>query len=282
MEPAPPQPPPPAATTPTGAADPAAPLVRSGGCVVLLFAGGELGWSVANWLSQHVDDLVLIEEPAEAKAEIVRRRARLLGWPVAIGQVAFGLLSRIPNRRGKARAADIQARHGLTPTPTARPHHHRVESDNADGCRSLLRDLAPSVIAVYGTRLLSAQTLAASPAPFINYHAGINPAYRGQHPAYWALAKGDAANVGVTIHLVDSGVDTGHVLYQARVEMDPGDTIATYQWVQLPHALPLLARAIGDARAGRLTPHVVDLPSAKHFPPTLWSYLWTGFTRGVW
>ena len=86
----------------------------------------------------------------------------------------------------------------------------------------------------------------------------------------------------MTIHLVDEGVDTGAVLYQAQVTFDPGDTIATYQYVQAATALPLFVRAIEDALAGRLTPRRVDLPSQKWFPPTLWGYLATGLTRGVW
>lgn len=119
-------------------------------------------------------------------------------------------------------------------------------------------------------------------APFINYHAGINPKYRGQHPGYWALVHGDPEHAGVTIHLVDEGVDTGAVLYQARVAFTCEDDITTYQWLQMAHALPLFAAALEDALAQRLTPKRVDLPSRQWFPPTLWAYAWNGMTRGVW
>jgi methionyl-tRNA formyltransferase len=84
------------------------------------------------------------------------------------------------------------------------------------------------VVAVYGTRLISGPTLDAVEAPFLNFHPGINPKHRGQHPAYWAGAEGDADNAGVTVHVVDRGVETGEVVYQARVVLDGRDTIATY------------------------------------------------------
>ena len=145
-----------------------------------------------------------------------------------------------------------------------------------------LARLDPEVVAVYGTRILSRATLGAVAAPFINYHAGINPKYRGQHPAYWALAAGDKDNAGITIHLVDEGVDTGGVLYQAPATFAPEDTIATYQTVQAAVAIPLFARAIEDALGGRLAPYTVAMPSAKNFPPTIWYYLFTGMTRGIW
>ena len=157
-----------------------------------------------------------------------------------------------------------------------------MQSVNSPECRALLARLNPAVVGVYGTRILQPATLASVAASFINYHAGINPKYRGQHPGYWALAEGDAENAGVTIHLVDEGVDTGSVLYQTRVTFAPEDTIASYQHLQAAHAIPLFARAIEDAKAGRLVPRAVDLPSRQYFPPTLWGYLATGLSRGVW
>ena len=40
--------------------------------------------------------------------------------------------------------------------------------------------------------------------------------------------------------------------------------------------------AVGDALAGRLTPKATDMPSMQWYHPTLWFYLWTGITKGVW
>ena len=177
---------------------------------------------------------------------------------------------------------EIRAQTGLDPSPAQGVAVHRVASHNSQAARSLLRRLAPDVVAVYGTRILSRQTLDAVGAPFINYHAGINPKYRGQHPAYWALVNRDAEHAGITVHLVDQGVDTGEVLYQERVTFAPGDTIATYQTVQAAAGIPLFARALQDALDGTLKPVNVDLPSQKFLPPTLWRYFWSGLAHGVW
>lgn len=251
------------------------------GPIVVLTAGGALANIVINGLATLLGPLTVIEERPESKAEVIRRRARKLGWITAVGQVGFGLAQRVlwPNSR---RIAEIWRTHGLDPAPARQVTVHSVPSVNSPECRALLQSLASGVIAVYGTRILKSATLAAVSVPFINYHAGINPKYRGQHPGYWALAEGDAENAGVTVHLVDAGVDTGDVLYQARVTFDSEDTIASYQHLQAAHALPLFARAIEDALQGRLAPRPIDLPSRQYFPPTLWGYLATGFTRGVW
>jgi folate-dependent phosphoribosylglycinamide formyltransferase PurN len=84
------------------------------------------------------------------------------------------------------------------------------------------------------------------------------------------------------VHLVDEGVDTGGVLYQARADFEPDDNISTYQHRQMAVALPLLIRAIEDALAGCLAPRQVDLPSRQWFHPTVWTYFRTGLKQGVW
>lgn len=252
------------------------------GRVVLLISDGTMGWCVVNALAARFPDLVVLVEEPERKWAIVRRRARLLGWPAALGQVAAGIAHKIVARLSRRRIDRIRRTHGLFSAPPAGLDVRSIGSVNAPAARAALAQLRPAVVAVYGTRIIRRDTLRATSAPFINYHAGINPKYRGQHPGYWALVNGDRENAGVTVHLVDEGVDTGDVLHQARVAFDPGDNITTYQWRQMAVALPLLVRAIDDARAGRLAPYSVDLPSAQHFPPTLWRYAWNGATRGVW
>ena len=84
------------------------------------------------------------------------------------------------------------------------------------------------------------------------------------------------------MHLVDEGVDTGDVLYQAMSEFEAADNIATYQHRQMATALPLVIRAVEDALADRLSPRRVELPSRQWFHPTLWGYVRTGVMQGVW
>lgn len=250
--------------------------------VVLLAGSGPLAALVCNGLARSLGRIVIIEEEPERKWHILKRRAKLLGWPTAIGQTALTLLQKLPAHGRQHRIGEIAANADLALVPDASVEIYRVPSVNSGQCRRLLAALQPQVVAVFGTRLINRATLASVDAPFINYHAGINPKYRGQHPGYWALVEGDPEHAGVTIHLIDEGVDTGSVLYQAPVAFDVEDSILTYQYVQAVAALPLFAQAIRDALAGRLNPKPVDLPSRQWFPPTAWGYFTTGLTRGVW
>ena len=250
--------------------------------VVVLTAGGPLSRIIVNGLADRLGNIAVIEEAPETKTQIIRRRARLLGWPQALSQAAAGVLIRLLRRKRQARIAAIIHDQGLDVSTRPGIVVHRVANINSSEARKFLADLAPAAVAVYGTRILKAATLKSVAAPFINYHAGINPKYRGQHPGYWALANGDLENAGITIHLVDEGVDTGSVLYQARCAFAPADTISSYQYVQAARALPLFAQALQDALQGQLKPQQVALPSRQWFPPALGRYLATGLVRGVW
>ena len=250
--------------------------------IVLLVAGGELANIVANHLVKQFGRITVLKEEPESKEAIFRRRARLLGPVSAYSQVLCGNLLRVVSRMSRARRGEICAEHGFAIAAPVGVEIKSIGSVNSDACRRAIKELDPQVVAVYGTRIIGKQTLAEVAAPFINYHAGITPKYRGQHPGYWALAENDAGRAGVTIHLVDEGVDTGAMLYQAPVRFAPGDNITTYQYGQMAVALPLFVRAIEDALAGRLKPKRVDLPSRKWFPPTLGQYLMNGLRRAVW
>jgi phosphoribosylglycinamide formyltransferase 1 len=62
--------------------------------------------------------------------------------------------------------------------------------------------------------------------PAVNVHPSLLPAFPGAHAVEEALAAG-VAETGVTVHFVDEGVDTGPVILQQPVAVEPGDTLET-------------------------------------------------------
>ena len=59
----------------------------------------------------------------------------------------------------------------------------------------------------------------------INMHKALLPWNRGSNPSYWTIRDGTPA--GVTIHLMDKGIDTGPILAQQEIEVLPSDTSRT-------------------------------------------------------
>lgn len=56
------------------------------------------------------------------------------------------------------------------------------------------------------------------PLKAINLHSSFLPCSRGSHPNFWSIAEGSPT--GVTIHLLDKGLDTGNILFQREVDID--------------------------------------------------------------
>jgi hypothetical protein len=248
---------------------------------ILLTCEGEFGRIAANYLASRFPGLVTVIDAPLSRFSLLRGRARRQGATVAAGQAAFMAFQRLQRLYSGARIEAIKHAFQLDSGAIA-TEVERLGDVNGEACRSFLREQRPSVVLVMGTRLIDEATLRAANAPFVNYHAGITPKYRGVHGAYWARATGDAANCGVTVHLIDKGIDTGAILYQARIVPESTDNFSTYPYLQLAAGLPLLARGGEDASSGRLAPIEVDLPSKLWSHPTLWSYLAAGLGRGAW
>jgi len=118
------------------------------------------------------------------------------------------------------------------------------------------------VVVAYG-RILGQDLLDLAPFGAVNVHASLLPRWRGAAPIQWALAEGDR-ETGVTIMRVDAGLDTGDILLQRALAIDPADTsetlhdrLAALGAAALVDALPLLA-------AGDLTPVRQDGAQATH------------------
>lgn len=82
----------------------------------------------------------------------------------------------------------------------------------------------------------------------LNVHPSLLPKHKGDHAHDLVLASGDTVS-GMTIHLVDEGVDTGKILLQKECPVLPGDTVDTLkQRVQalekewFPKALEMIER----------------------------------------
>jgi hypothetical protein len=250
--------------------------------VVVMTAGGLNPTIVVQHLAKTGFDVHVLLENPEGKGEIVRRRAKRLGWINALGQLGTMIAARALRRAADRRVADLLARHGLDRTLPETVPIHPVTSINAPETAALVAELMPGAILLVSTRLMSARQLAAMPCPVINLHAGINPNYRGQMGGYWSLRENDPQNFGATLHLVDAGTDTGGTLYEVRTRPERADFISTYPLLLTLAALDITRQSIEDALTGHLAPKTPEGPSALRFPPTLWSWIWCGVTRRIW
>jgi methionyl-tRNA formyltransferase len=101
----------------------------------------------------------------------------------------------------------------------------------------------------------------------ICFHPSLLPRYRGASAINWALIKGESAT-GLTLFWVDRGIDTGPILLQKEVKVDPDDTTGTLYFNKI---FPLGIEAIGEAvdliKSGNPPRIVQDESQASYDPP---------------
>src|SRR5262245_57965523 len=90
----------------------------------------------------------------------------------------------------------------------------------AEALRASGAELA--VVVAYG-KILPKAVLEALPRGCINVHGSLLPKYRGAAPVQWAVINGEP-ETGVAIMQLDEGMDTGPVLLERRVVIDPDET----------------------------------------------------------
>jgi len=106
---------------------------------------------------------------------------------------------------------------------------HKSESREEFDTRLAARLKAenPTLIVCAGyLKIITAPLLQAFPQRILNIHPALLPAFPGLKAQRQALDYG-VKITGCTIHLVDNGVDTGKILAQAAVHVEPGDSEVT-------------------------------------------------------
>ena len=237
---------------------------------------------VYNYLAKdHAISKVIIEEPVPRKT-FLKKRAKKLGWLNVAGQVVFQLLIGKPMQKlSSGRIKEIQNLYGLNNAAIPAAKMQEVDSINNEQVIIVLKQLQPDIVIVHGTRIISQKVLNSTSAIFLNIHAGVTPKYRGSHGGYWAIANNDKENCGVTVHVVDKGIDTGGILGQRLIPVTNKDNFATYPYLQLGEGLLLLNEILTQLERGERKEIKNNLASGLWHHPTLWGYVWKRLLKGV-
>ena len=111
----------------------------------------------------------------------------------------------------------------------------------------------PDLVVLAGfMRILAPGFLSRFPQRVVNTHPALLPSFPGAHAVADALAYGVRLS-GVTVHLVDEGVDTGPVVAQAAVPVLDGDDEAALQARIQEVERPLYVDAVGRLARGGWT-----------------------------
>lgn len=126
---------------------------------------------------------------------------------------------------------------------------------------------ADLAILAFVTQIVPKQVFSVPKLGSICFHPSLLPKYRGASAINWALIKGETVT-GLSLFWVDPGIDTGPVLLQKEVKVDPDDTTGSLYFNKI---FPLGIEAIGEAvdliKSGNPPRTIQDESQATYDPP---------------
>lgn len=198
------------------------------------------------------------------------------GWEVA------GVLTQPDRPAGRRRrltptaVKEFAAQHGI---PVQTPATLRAPQAAAD-----IAALRPHVMVVvdYGL-ILPPAVLGLPPAGCINGHASLLPRWRGAAPIQHAILAGDPVT-GVSVMLMDAGLDTGPVYKMQSTEIGATETGGELRGRLAQLCAGLLRETLPEILAGKLQPHPQDHAQATHadkLDPAAAELHWSGSAAGL-
>lgn len=104
------------------------------------------------------------------------------------------------------------------------------------------------------------------PVGTIQYHPSLLPRHRGASAINWAVINGES-KTGLTIFWPDEGLDTGPILLQKEVTIEPDDTIGTVYFNRLfTLGVDALLESVQLIKAGKAPKLVQDLAQGEYEP----------------
>jgi len=157
------------------------------------------------------------------------------------------------SNRTDAMALERASRAGI---PALAIRHQTFESREAfdRALVAALREHGVDWVVLAGfMRVLTPELLRAFPGRVVNIHPSLLPAFPGRDAQRQALEHGVKVT-GCTVHFVDEGVDSGPIIAQRAVDVQPSDTLSTLS--ERIHAAEheVFVGVLRDIADGRIAP----------------------------
>ena len=131
-----------------------------------------------------------------------------------------------------------------------------VGDHNSQRATGVLAAAAPDIVVFTGGGLLRNGVLSVPRLGVLNCHMGILPRFRGMDVVEWTALESGLIDpgIGVTVHYMDEGVDTGPILLRQRTELKPDDDFASIRLRMERDMAALMVDCVRGLRDGQVDP----------------------------
>lgn len=177
------------------------------------------------------------------------------------GEEVVGVLT-VADRPGKEKANPVKELAFEIGLPVCQPQRIKDRETH-----EIVENLRPDLLVLaFVTEIVPQTMIDLATWGGINFHPSLLPAYRGGSAMNWALINGET-ETGVTIHKIDAGMDTGPIIIQEKVSIDPDDTVKSLYFDKIyPLGVKMVARAVRLIREGKAVLQPQDEKGASFQP----------------
>ncbi len=156
---------------------------------------------------------------------------------------ATAIVFRLIGRRPKVRSLrDMRARYEV-------PVIGSTDVNSPETIAQIKAWQADLVISNYLNQLIKSELINLPSQGVVNIHPALLPRNRGLFPYFWAITAGES-ETGVTVHWVDEKFDTGEILLQEKITVEPGDTITSLSYKSALVGAEMLVKTVKLIAAG--------------------------------
>ena len=129
---------------------------------------------------------------------------------------------------------------------------------NTGGCVEWCLDKRPDIVFCFGwSQLIKKDFLAVAPMGVVGFHPTALPKNRGRHPLIWTLVLG-LTETASTFFFMDEGMDSGDILSQEKIVLDPSEDAASLYGKVTDTALGQIEKFLPELVLGMYQRHVQD------------------------
>jgi methionyl-tRNA formyltransferase len=121
---------------------------------------------------------------------------------------------------------------------------YKVKSLNHLETINISKRINPDLIIYAGGGILKNKIIATAKIGVLNAHSGKLPFWRGMNVIEWSILYGFKPHT--TVHFIDSGIDTGKILYMEELPIESESTLETIRGLGTSHNVQLLKKVVNN------------------------------------
>ena len=139
-----------------------------------------------------------------------------------------------------------------------------VDDHNSESCLQILQSLQADVLITANTRIIQGHIIKTPARAAVNLHTSKLPQYAGLDSIFWALYHAEK-EIGVTIHFLQEGLDTGDIITQRTIPVTADDDLSSLTAKAHATGAQLMVKTIEQFENGDFSSVAQDLSRRTYF-----------------